>query len=112
MKSESITASVSANFIVHSAFCILHFPRAPARTVVFFFLKIASITGFVGAIWGDTIPKRKNLCISMRSKEVGTSQAPPAADEAQASEWQAPCERNRKGGANGWSQQGAKLRLY
>ena len=43
--------------------------------------------------------------ISMRSKEVGTSQAPPAADEAQASEWQAPCERNRKGGANSWSQQ-------
>ena len=27
------------------------------------------------------------------------------ADEAQASEWQAPRERNRKGGANGWSQQ-------
>ena len=62
--------------------------------------------GFRGVQFGAALFQGARIFrISMRSKEVGTSQAPPAADEAQASEWQAPCERNRKGGANSWSQQ-------
>ena len=80
--------------------------RATARTVGFLRFGEEFHYGIRGCNLGAALFQSIGIFrISMRSKEVGTSQAPPAADEAQASEWQAPRERNRKGSANGWSQQ-------